>query len=98
MTTTSSTWRYGANLGAPLVAIAYACIAQGLPFYSLVPVIIASMFAVVQACARFFLLDAVYDHFAASGKERQYWLTLGTLYLFVGLGMVQLFVLVTKPT
>ena len=97
MTTIPSTWRYGANLGAPLAAIAYACIAQGLPFYSLVPVVIVSMFAVFQACARFFLLDAVYDHFVASGKERQYWLTLGMVYLFVGLGMVQLFLLVTKP-
>jgi hypothetical protein len=96
MTTLPSTWRYGANLGAPLTAIAYACISQGLPFYSLTPVVIVSLFAVVQACLRFFLLDAVCDHFTASGKERQYWLTLGALYTFLGLGVVQLFTLMSK--
>jgi len=89
-------WRHGATLGAPLVAIAYACLAQGLPFYSWVPVAIVSVFAVVQACLRYFLLDAVYDHFVASGKERQYWACLGMVYAFVGLGMVQLYALVTR--
>jgi hypothetical protein len=86
-----------AELGVPLVVIAHACIAQGLPFYSLVPVVIVSMFAVVQATLRYFLLDAVRDHFVASQKEGQYWMSLGVIYGFVGLGMVQLFILTTAP-
>jgi hypothetical protein len=90
------TMRLGATLGAPLAAIAYGCIAQGLPFYSLVPVAIVSLFATVQAVLRFFLFDAVYDHFAASGKLGQYWLALGAVYVLVGLGTVQLFLLATR--
>jgi hypothetical protein len=98
MMTLSPTWRYGANLGAPLAAIAYACLAQGLPFYSFTPVLMAAIFAVVQAVAQFFLFTAVYDHFVASGKERHYWLTLGLVYAFMGLGVVQLVILLTKPS
>lgn len=90
--------RRGAELAAPLLAIAYACLATGLPFYSLVPVAIVTMFAVVQAALKFYLLDAVHDHFAASGKEVQYWLTLGVNYSILGLGMVQLFALIAKSS
>ena len=90
--------RRGAELGVPLLAIAYACLAQGLPFYSLVPVAIAAMFAIVQAALRYFLLDAVLDHFVASGKEVQYWLTLGVNYGILSFGIVQLFLLISRPT
>lgn len=91
-------WHRGAELGCPLLAIAYACLAQGLPFYSPVPVVIVAMFAVVQAAMKYFLLDAVRDLFVANGKESQYWMTCGVIYGLSGLGMVQLFVLVTKTT
>jgi hypothetical protein len=94
---TNTLWRRGAELGVPLLAISYACLAQGLPFYSYVPVAICTMFAIVQAALRFFLLDAVRDNFVASGKEPQYWVTLGVIYGFSALGMVQLFILLTKP-
>lgn len=93
----TNTMRLGATLGAPLAAIAYGCIAQGLPFYSMVPVIIVSLFAIVQAGLRFFLFDAVYDHFAASDKLGQYWLSVGLVYGLIGLGMVQVFLLATRP-
>jgi hypothetical protein len=85
----------GAELGAPLLAIAYACLAQGLPFYSAVPVVIVTMFGVVQAALRYFLFDSMKDFFIASGKVTQYWTTLGIAYGFIGLGMVQLFLLIT---
>lgn len=85
-----------AELGAPLLAIMYACQAQGLPFLSLVPIAIATMFAIVQAALRYFLLDAVLDHFVASGKESQYWLSLGVNYAFLAFGMVQLFILISR--
>lgn len=89
--------RRGAELGVPLLTIAYACIAQTLPFYSMIPVAIVSLFAIVQAALRFYLLDAVQDHYIASGKEPQYWISLGVIYGFIGLGMVQLFTLIALP-
>lgn len=95
---TSSTWRHGAQLGIPLLAISYACIAQGLPFYSVVPVAIVTMFAIVQSTLRYYMLDAVGDHFKASGKEIQFWLALGVVYGFMGLGTVQLFLLISRST
>ncbi len=95
--TPSSLMRRSAELGAPLLAISYACLAQGLPFYSLVPVAIVTMFAIVQATLRYFLLEAVKDFFIASKKEGQYWLTLGILNVMVGLGMVELFMLIARP-